>query len=49
MEVGNKLNRQRSYRQGFTLKGIQQHIIKMNNPFMISPDELLTVHPGGCA
>ena len=44
MEVGDKLNPQRSYRKGFTLRGIQQHIIKMNNPSMIGPDELLTVH-----
>ena len=43
MEVGDKLNPQRSYRKGFTLKGIQQHIIKTNNPSTISPDELLTV------
>ena len=27
MEVGNKLNPQRSYRKGFALKGIWQHII----------------------
>ena len=40
MEVGNKLNPQRSYRQGFALKGIQQHIIKTNNPSTIGPDEL---------
>ena len=44
MEVGNKLNAQRSYRKGFALKGIRQHIIKMNNPSTIGPDELLTVH-----
>ena len=43
MEVGNKLNLQRSYRKGFALKGIRQHIIKMNNPSTIGPDELLTV------
>ena len=43
MEAGNKLDPQRSYRQGFPLKGIRQHIIITNNPFMISPDELLTV------
>ena len=42
MEVGNKLNPQRSYRQGFALKSIRQHI-KTNNPSMIGPDELLTV------
>ena len=44
MEVGDKLNPQRSYRKGFALKGIQQHIIKTNNPSTIGPDELLTVH-----
>ena len=43
MEVGNKLNPQRSYRQGFALKGIRQHIIKTNNPSTIGPGELLTV------
>ena len=43
MEVGDKLNPQRSYRKGFAFKGLCQHIIKMNNPFTISPDELLTV------
>ena len=43
MEVGGKLNPQRSYRKGFALKGIQQHIIKMSNPSAIGPDELLTV------
>ena len=43
MEVGDKLNPQRSYRKGFALKGIQQHIIKTNNPSTIGPDELLTV------
>ena len=44
MEVGDKLNPQRSYRKGFALKGLRQHIIKMNNPSTIGPDELLTVH-----
>ena len=44
MEVGNKLNPQRSYRKGFALKGLRQHIIKTNNPSTIGPDELLTVH-----
>ena len=44
MEVGDKLNPQRSYRKGFALKGLWQHIIKMNNPSTIGPDELLTVH-----
>ena len=43
MEVRDKLNPQRSFRKGFALKGIQQHIIKTNNPSMIGPDELLTV------
>ena len=44
MEVGDKLNPQRSYGKGFALKGLQQHIIKTNNPSTIRPDELLTVH-----
>ena len=44
MEVGDKLNPQRSYRKGFALKGIRQHIIKTNNPSTVGPDELLTVH-----
>ena len=43
MEVGDKLNPQRSYRKGFTLKGLCQHIIKTINPSAIRPDELLTV------
>ena len=43
MEVGDKLNTQRSYRKGFALKGLCQHIIKTNNPSTISPDELLTM------
>ena len=43
MEVGDKLSPQRSYSKVFSLKGIQQHIIKTNNPSTISPDELLTV------
>ena len=43
MEVGDKLNPQRSYRKGFVLKGIRQHIIKTNNPSTIGPNELLTV------
>ena len=43
MEIGDKLNPQRSYRKGFTLKGLHQHIIKTNNPSTIGPDELLTV------
>ena len=44
MEVGDKLNPQRSYRKEFALKGIRQHIIKTNNSSSIGPDELLTVH-----
>ena len=44
MEVGDKLNPQRSYRKGFALKGIRQHIIQTNNPSRIGIDELLTVH-----
>ena len=44
MEVGDKLNPQRSYRKGFALKGLCQHIIKTNNPSTIGLDELLTVH-----
>ena len=43
MEVGDKLNPQRSYRKGFALKGLHQHIIKTNNPSTIGPSELLTV------
>ena len=43
MEVGYKLNPQRSYRKGFALRGLRQHIIKTNNPSTISPDELLTM------
>ena len=43
MEVGDKLNPQRSYRKGFALKGLCQHIIKTNNPSAIGPGELLTV------
>ena len=43
MEVGDKLNPQRSYRKGFAIKGLRQHIIKTNNPSTIGPDELLTV------
>ena len=31
MEVADKLNPQRSYRKGFALKGLRQHIIKTNN------------------
>ena len=42
MEVGNKLNPQRSYRKGFALKGLRQHIMKTNNLSTIRPDELLT-------
>ena len=43
MEVGDKLNPQRSYRKGFAIKGLRQHIIKTNNPSTIGPDELLTL------
>ena len=43
MEVGDKLNPQRSYRKGFAIKGLYQHIIKTNNLSTIRPDELLTV------
>ena len=37
------LTLKRSFRKGFALKDIQQHIIKTNNPSTIGPDELLTV------
>ena len=43
MEVGDILNPQRSYRKGFALKGLHQHILKTNNPSTIGPGELLTV------
>ena len=43
MEVGDKLNPQRSYRKGFAFKGLRQHIMKTNNPSTIGPGELLTV------
>ena len=43
MELGDKLNPQRSYRKGFALKSLCQHLIKTNNPSTIGPDELLTV------
>ena len=43
MEVGDRLNLQRSYRKGFALKGLCQHIIITNNPSTLGPDELLTV------
>ena len=43
MEVGDKLNPQRSYMKGFALKGLHQHIIELNNPSTIGLDELLTV------
>ena len=36
MEVGDKLSPQRSYRKGFALKGIRQHMIKMNNPLLLA-------------
>ena len=40
MEVGDKLNPQRSYRKGFALKGLRQHIIKTNSPSTIGPGVL---------
>ena len=43
MEIGDKLNPQRSYRKSFALKGLRQHVIKTNNPSTIGPGELLTV------
>ena len=43
MEVGDKLNPQRSCRKGFALKCLHQHIMKTNNPSAIRPGELLTV------
>ena len=43
MEIGDELNPQRSYRKGFALEGLCQHIIKTNNPSTIGPGELLTV------
>ena len=43
MEVGDKLNPHRSYRKGFDLKGLCQHIIKTNNPSTIGPGELLII------
>ena len=43
MEVGDKLNPQRSYRKGFALKSLCQHIIKTNNPSTIGSGELLMV------
>ena len=43
MEVRDRLNSQRSYRKGFVLKSLRQHIIKTNNPSTIGPGELLTV------
>ena len=41
LPLGDKLNPQRSYRKGFALKGLHQHIIKTNNPSTIGPDELM--------
>ena len=32
MEVGDRLNPQRSDRKGFALKGLHQHIIKTKQP-----------------
>ena len=43
MEVGDRLNPQRSYRKGFSLKGLCQHIIETNNPSAIRLGELLTI------
>ena len=43
MEIGDRLNPQRSYRKGFAVKGLRQHIIITNNPSTIGPNELLTV------
>ena len=43
MEVGDKLNPQRSYGKGFALKGLCQHITKTNNPSTIGPGEVLSV------
>ena len=43
MEVGDRLNPQKSHRKGFALKSLHQHIIKTNNPSTIGPGELLTV------
>ena len=43
MELGDKLSPQKSYRKGFALKSLRQHIIKTNNTSTIGPDELLTV------
>ena len=43
METGDKLNPQRSFRKGFSLKGSHQHLIRTNNPSTIGPDDLLTV------
>ena len=45
MEVGDKLNPQRSYRKGFAFKGLCQHIIKTNNPSTIGPNELSVRFP----
>ena len=34
MEVGDKLNPQRSYRKGFALKGLRQYIVKQTTPLL---------------
>ena len=34
MEVGDKLNPQRSYRKGFALKGLHQHIMKQTTTLL---------------
>ena len=36
MEVGDKLNPQRSDRKGFALKGLHQHIIKTKTTPLLS-------------
>ena len=43
MEVGDKLNPQKSFRKGFALKDVRQHIIKTNDPSTIGPSQLLIV------
>ena len=36
MEVGDRLNPQRSYRKGFALKGLRQHIIEKQTTPLLS-------------
>ena len=43
MEVRDRFSPRRSYRKGFALKGLCQHIIKTNNPSTIGPAESLTI------